>query len=134
MVKSLDEMLLFIEKGIPDGHQYEYKEAADEYVDMRSGTVIFRVETVPHKLFQRDGNNLKVTVKISLKEALLGFTKEIKHLDGHKVKLNRLDKITKPGEQEKIREEGMPIYEYPSDYGDLIVTYEVVMPEKLTQR
>ena len=27
----------------------------------------------------------------------------------------------------------MSVYEYPSDKGDLIVTYQVVMPEKLTQ-
>jgi hypothetical protein len=33
VVKSVDELVLFIEKGIPDGHEYEYKEAADEYVN-----------------------------------------------------------------------------------------------------
>lgn len=26
----------------------------------------------------------------------------------------------------------MPLYDYPSDYGDLIVTYNVKLPEKLT--
>lgn len=30
LVKSMDEVLLFVEKGIPDGKEYSYKEAADE--------------------------------------------------------------------------------------------------------
>jgi DnaJ-related protein SCJ1 len=49
-----------------------------------------------------------------LKQALLGFEKELTHLDGRKVKLNRKGKITKPGEVEKIRGEGMPVYEASS--------------------
>lgn len=43
VVKSLDELSLFVEKGVPDGHEYRYKEAADEFVNMRSGEVIFKV-------------------------------------------------------------------------------------------
>lgn len=44
---------------------------------------------------------MKTRVKITLKESLLGFTKDIKHLDGHLVTLSR-DGITKPGEVEKV--------------------------------
>ncbi len=88
------------------------------------------METLPHPVFTREGNNLKMNVKISLKQALLGFKKEITHLDGHKVLIEK-KKITRPGEVEKIKGEGMPVYEYPSDYGDLIVTYEVEFPKVL---
>mmetsp|Transcript_17171 Transcript_17171/g.12277 ORF Transcript_17171/g.12277 Transcript_17171/m.12277 type:complete len:210 (+) Transcript_17171:240-869(+) len=130
IVRSMDEVLLFIEKGIPDGKEYTYREAADENVDMRSGDVVFRVETLQHAFFTREGNNLKCNVKITLKQALLGFSKEIKHLDGHLIRLKR-DKITRPGEVEKILGEGMPIYEYPSDYGDLFVTFVVEFPKEL---
>ena len=133
MVKSIDELSLFIEKGIPDGHEYEYKEAADEYVNQQSGKIIFKVETTPHPTFTRDGNTLKTTVKISLKQALLGFEKSILHLDGHKVNIKRLNRITKPGEEEKIKGEGMPLYDYPSEYGELIIKYEVVLPTSLTE-
>lgn len=84
-----------------------------------------------HKVFERNINDLKTTVKITLKEALLGFEREITHLDGRIIKLQRT-KITRPGEVEKIRGEGMPVYDYPADKGDLIVTYQVEMPTKLT--
>ncbi len=66
-----------------------------------------------------------------MKEALLGFEKSIKHLDGHFVTIDRKNKITKPGEIEKIRKEGMPHFQYGSDKGDLFVTYEVEFPKVL---
>ena len=127
----MDELSLFIEKGIPDGHEYKYRDAADEFVNVRAGEVIIKIETIPHPIFERSKNDLKTTVKITLREALLGFEKQLKHLDGRKIKLSHT-KVTRPGEVEKIRGEGMSVYEYPSDKGDLIITYQVIMPEKLT--
>ena len=132
MVKSLDELLLFIEKGIPNGHVYTYRESADEYVEKKSGDVIFVIETLAHKTFERDKNNLKTKITITLRQALLGFKTTIKHLDGHTVEIDRSNKITKPGEVQKIKGEGMPVYEYPSDYGDLVITYKVKFPDTLT--
>lgn len=45
----------------------------------------FIVEEQPHPRFQRDGNDLVYSPKISLKDALLGGTLEIDHLDGNKL-------------------------------------------------
>ena len=101
-------------------------------MNVRSGEVIFKIETLPHPVFERSNNDLKTTVKITLKQALLGFERVLTHLDGRKIKLTRT-KITKPGEVEKIRGEGMPIYEVSSEKGDLVVTYQVEMPAKLSQ-
>jgi DnaJ-class molecular chaperone len=53
-------------------------------------------------------------------------------LDGRIIYLSRVGKITNPGLVDKIIGEGMPIYERASDKGDLIVTYEVELPKKLT--
>ena len=66
-----------------------------------------------------------------MRESLLGFEKELTHLDGRKIKLSR-SKITRPGDVEKIRGEGLSVYEYPSDKGDLIITYKVELPKTLT--
>lgn len=129
----MDELLLFIEKGIPDGHEYTYREAADENVNIKSGSIVFKVETVNHPTFVRVKEHLKTTVQITLKEALLGFEKSITHLDGHKVWIKRKNQMTRPGLIDKIKGEGMPIFEYPSDYGDLVVTFKVEMPRHLNE-
>jgi DnaJ-class molecular chaperone len=41
-----------------------------------------------HSLFKRDGNDLRMDMKISLKEAILGFEKTIRHLDGRNVQIS----------------------------------------------
>ena len=55
----MDELLIFIEKGVADGHEYTYSDAADEFINVRPGNVVFRVETLPHKRFQREKDHLK---------------------------------------------------------------------------
>lgn len=51
---------------------------------------------MPHPRFQRNGNNLHTVVTLTLEEALLGFTKEIEHLDDHIVTIEKT-KVTQPG-------------------------------------
>ena len=36
------------------------------------GDIIFRLKEIPHPRFSRDGDNLKMTTKLSLGQALLG--------------------------------------------------------------
>ena len=76
---------------------------------------------------------MKTRIHITLKEALLGFQKTLKHLDGHEVEIDRKDKITKPGLMERFKGEGMPVFEQYSEVGDLLVTYIVDMPEKISE-
>jgi DnaJ-class molecular chaperone len=38
-------------------------------------------------MFVRERTNLKVSIQISLVDALAGFRHEIEHLDGHKVRV-----------------------------------------------
>ena len=41
--QALDELFLFIEKGTPDGHVEKFRDAADEYINVRAGEVIFKI-------------------------------------------------------------------------------------------
>jgi DnaJ-class molecular chaperone len=75
---------------------------------------------------------LKATIRITLREALLGFVKPLKHLGGHSLDLDRAGQITKPGHVDTIPGEGMPKAEYNSERGDLHITYDVVFPKELT--
>jgi len=83
---------------------------------MGTSDLVFQIIQIPHPFFTRKGNDLYCVVNISLKEALLGFKKKIKHLDNHFVKIDKVT-ITKPGilllliylgEIEMIHGEGMP--------------------------
>merc|ERR1719181_125449 len=80
------------------------------------GDVIMRLGQKKHRLFNRDGNDLKMEMTITLKEALLGFTKTITHMDEHTVEISR-KRITKPFFVKTIKGEGMPIHQFPSEHG-----------------
>ena len=61
-------------------------------------------------------------------DALNGFSMEIKHLDGHIVKVQR-DKITWPGAKVKKSGEGMPNYYNNNQKGQLIITFDINFPK-----
>lgn len=125
--------MIWVEKGTPDGHVITYKEAADEFINVKPGPVKIKVILLEHDVFERKGNDLKTRIHISLKEALVGFEKQLVHLDGHEVHIDRQDKVTKPGLMERFKGEGMPVFEQYSEIGDLMVTYIVDLPDKLTE-
>jgi len=66
-------------------------------------------------------------------QALLGFARNLTHLDGHVVQLVREDDVTQPGFVQTIKGEGMPLFERPISYGDLFVEYNVVLPTHLSK-
>ena len=92
-----------------------------------------KISTAPHKVFTREGDNLRMDVTISLRQALLGFEIEIPHLDDHKVTLKKSPgQITQHGDVKRIEGEGMPKFGAPSDFGDLYVKYHVKSPTSLS--
>lgn len=119
-----------IEKGMQDGQEVVFYEDGEPIIDGEPGDLKFRIRTAPHDRFRRDGNDLHLTVNISLVEALVGFEKSIKHLDDHDIDIGSKG-ITKPKEVRKIKGEGMPVH-FSTKKGDLYVTFEVIFPESLT--
>ncbi|KAG2288162.1 hypothetical protein Bca52824_047766 [Brassica carinata] len=80
--------------------------------------------------FRRDGNDLHMTINITLVEAIVGFEKSFKHLDDHGVDIGSKG-ITNPKEVKKFKGEGMPLH-YSTKKGNL-VTFEVMFPSSLTE-
>jgi len=122
---------LFIERGMPDGHEIVSESDGDEKPGEEPGDLIFIISAAPHKRFERKGNDLYMTISISLLQALVGFSKSFKHLDGHDVLIER-DSVTKPGLQITVAGEGMPHYGFATQKGDLYVTFTILFPTTLT--
>jgi len=125
-------LMIFIEKGMPNGHEIVSPSDSDENPEEEPGDVVFKIKTLPHKTFVRQGNDLKMTMKISLLQALVGFEVSFNHLDGHEVSLSRKD-VTPPGFLQTVKGEGMPIHEMPSNKGNLQITYEIIFPRTVTE-
>jgi DnaJ-related protein SCJ1 len=39
LTDSLDALIVWIERGVPDGHVMNYRDQADEYINVRSGSI-----------------------------------------------------------------------------------------------
>lgn len=63
------------------------------------------------------------------KDALVGFTMELPHLDGHMVSIVR-DKVTWPGARIRKKGEGMPNYDDNNLHGTLYITFDVDFPKQ----
>lgn len=127
-----ENLMVSVERGMVDGEKIVFSQQADESPDSTPGDLVFRLVTAPHKRFVRQGDNLHFSLTVSLLEALVGFSKKIKHLDGHTVDVVRTE-VTKPGQVITIKEEGMPQHNFPSQAGDLLIEITVKFPATLTE-
>jgi DnaJ-class molecular chaperone len=84
-------------------------------------------------LFKRQGDNLQVIFKISLKDAIMGYKKKVlcKHMDGRTIRTSQTPgKLIQPNKVKVLKGEGMPIHKSSTgEKGDLFVQYEIQFPE-----
>lgn len=118
---------LLIEKGAHSGEELVFKGQGNRHPDKLPGDVIIAIKEKSHSFFTRSGDDLLVNWKISLKEALIGGEWSFPALDGHEIKFST-DAVTKPGDTWRVKGEGMPVHNFPSESGDLLITFEVDFP------
>lgn len=126
------DLTLDILPGMKDGDEIKFQGIADEQVGHLPGDLIFKIRQAHHPYFQRQGNNLHMTMEIPLMDALVGFRRTFEHLDGHTVEVHKED-VTYCGEVFTIRNEGMPIKGASKGRrGDLLITLNIEFPRTFT--
>jgi len=92
--------------------------------------ITFLIEN--HPKFKRLGNDLYTTADLDLYTAVLGGEITIDTLDS-KVKL-KVSPGTQNGSKIKLKGKGFPVYKKEGQFGDLYITYSVVVPRNLTEK
>lgn len=93
---------------------------------------LFITFVIPDDLvFKRMGNDLYITAPLNLYTAVLGGDETVDTLDG-KVKL-KVKPETQNGTKARLKGKGFPVYKEEGKFGDLIVTYNVIIPTNLTE-
>ncbi|WVQ85189.1 hypothetical protein IAT38_007354 [Cryptococcus sp. DSM 104549] len=125
-------LAVHIPAGAPEGFEEVFHGEADEQIDMEAGDVVVRVRSQMREGeggWSRKEGGIVGRVTLSVAEALLGFERNLTHLDGRKITLSRRG-TTQPGEVEVVEGEGMPGYlDVPQ--GDMFIEYSVVMPKEV---
>jgi len=101
--------------------------------DYTNGDIIVRIIVADHPVFKRDNEHLHYTLHITLLEALLGFSKDIKLVDGNNLTISS-DDVIAPGQTSLYEGYGLPCYDSrePDCFGHLIVTFDVQFPDMIT--
>jgi len=95
------------------------------------GDLYLRIEVVPHPVFQREGDDLKVTVPVDLYTALLGGEVQVPTLE--RPVMLTIPPETSNGKVFRLRGLGMPNLRNPDRRGDLYATVEVRLPKNLSE-
>ena len=91
----------------------------------------FIVTEKPHPDLKREGDNLRTVIELDLKEALTGWEKRVKTIDGKQVPVRGAGP-TAPGTVQTFPGQGMPISKKPGQRGDFLVEIKVKFPTSLT--
>ena len=97
--------------------------------DGRAGDLYLKVEVLPHELYERDGDDLRLTLPVDLFTVLLGGKVSVPALD-KSVNLT-IPEGTGNGKVFRLAKLGMPKLRQPDERGDLYVTVAIELPRKL---
>ncbi|XP_073146473.1 uncharacterized protein [Henckelia pumila] len=129
---TVEEILTIeIKPGWKKGTKITFPEKGNEQRGVIPSDLVFIIDEKPHNLFKRDGNDLIFTQKISLVEALTGFTVQVTTLDGRNLTIP-VNNIVSPAYEEVVKGEGMPIPKEPGKKGNLRIKFNIKFPSRLT--
>jgi len=99
--------------------------------DGRAGDLYLKVEVLPDGRYERDGDDLRMTINTDLFTALLGGKVSVPAID-KSVNLN-IPEGTRNGKTFRLKHLGMPNVRKPDERGDLYVTVAIELPAKLSE-
>ncbi|MBX9772885.1 MAG: J domain-containing protein [Xanthobacteraceae bacterium] len=118
------ELEVKVPAGLTDGQTIRLKGQGLAMPGGKAGDVLITVSIAKHHLFERDGNDLRVELPITLYEAVLGGKVRVPTIDGA-VELS-IPPNTSSGRTFRLKGKGFPA---KSGAGDLMATARIVLPE-----
>ena len=132
-----EKIYVNIKAGIDDNEIIIIRDKGNIINESLKGDIKIFVKITNNSLFKRHGLNLIFKQKISLKEALTGFTFNLKHLSGKTYVINNSDgKIIQPEYQKIIPNMGMTrTRAHPASplKGHLVILFEIEFPQNISE-
>ncbi|CAN1354819.1 DnaJ homolog subfamily B member 13 [Linum perenne] len=129
---QVEEILTIdIKPGWKKGTKITFPEKGNEQPGIIPSDLVFIIDEKPHPVFSREANDLVVTQKVSLSEALTGYTVNLTTLDGRSLTIPVSNTIH-PTYEEVVPKEGMPIPRDQTRRGNLRIKFSIRFPTRLT--
>ncbi|MBF0373067.1 MAG: molecular chaperone DnaJ [Alphaproteobacteria bacterium] len=121
-----------IPAGVEDGTRIRLPGEGEAGVrGAQAGDLYIFLAVKPHRLFQREGANIRCRVPIAMVTAALGGTIEVPTIEGQRAKLT-ISPGTQSGSQFRLKGKGMSVLRSPAR-GDMFVEAVVETPVNLTK-
>lgn len=125
IIKTID-----IPVGVDEGMAVVLSKEGNTAISGDNGDLIIQLIQVPHNKFIRQGNDLRMHLKLRYDQLVLGDKVEIDTIDGKKIKIT-INQLTKPSTILKVPKKGMPMNQSSSNYGDLLIVIDLLMPSDI---
>ena len=120
-----------IPEGVDENEIIIYKNKGNVLNEQVKGDVKIIINIKINEHFKRKGLDLYYKRRISLKEALCGFTFDLEHVDGRKFRINNGNgSVININYSKVVPNLGMKRQNY---VGNLIIEFDIIFPEKLTE-
>ena len=114
-----------LKSGLSHGHIITLQNKGNHYKYGKSNLKLI-VNELKHDIYKHINNDLFITIDLKLYQALFGFHKIIKHLDGRELYINS-NKLTNFNMIKKIPNEGMK--RLNNTKGDLYIKFNILLPQ-----
>jgi DnaJ-class molecular chaperone len=130
-VTEIKNITVTIPKGIQENERMVLSNRGNSAGENATGDLVLSFEANKHPVFERNGMDLIIRKKITLKESLCGFSFEIRHLNEKVLHMNNVTNhsIIRPNHKKNIPNLGMV---RNGQTGSLIIDFEIEFPESLT--
>ena len=125
-------VIIEVKPGWKAGTKITFPQEGDQAVGRTPADIIFVVAEKQHAHFTRDGNDLKHTVSISLRDALCGCDVNVPTISGGHQVLHLAEPVN-PRTEKRVTGQGMPISKHPGQRGDLVVGFDIQFPAVLNK-
>ncbi len=129
IVKEQSEIEIKIPAGISNGEMVRLAGEGEAVQGGVPGDLYVKVHVRPHEVFTREGDNLRMTLKVKLTDAILGATYAIPTLKKD-IDL-KIPAGISHGEVLRVRGKGIERDGYK---GDILVTINIEIPKKLSRK
>lgn len=130
VMEIIEKTEIVLPKGAYEYHRIIGRGLGDAVSLRAASDIIFVATSTKHDRFERKGRDLYTTINVTLSEVIREDDKIIKGLDGTDVKIP-LKNIQNLMEM-RIPGQGLPDYFNKNQRGDLIVKFNLMIPETLT--
>jgi molecular chaperone DnaJ len=129
-VKTVDEELnLQIPSGVQEGMTFPMKGRGHAIKNGKYGDLFITIQEIPHRVFTRVNNDLKMKLNLSFPQMVLGDKVTIETIGGSKIIID-IPPYSQQGDNLRAIKKGLNVFR-GTDRGDLIISLNVSLPTRL---